>query len=167
MTALTAAALLSLAASCATGPLRPVDGRLVHRELGYSVDPPRFDPGQWRQVQVEGSDLAYRRSDGASLALMSDCTRGSARPVLLARQLLIGTSERELIESHPIALRGHAGWKLAFRTLEDGREVTVRAVVVTADECTFDWLWVAPGREEGAPWFVDWWASFERGEAEQ
>jgi len=162
-TALGAIAFLSAGAFCATAPLRPSGGRWVHPKLGYSIDAPQVSPEEWSASHVEGADLAFRKFDGSSLTLMSDCTRGPAKPFVLARQLMIGIKQRELIQSHPIALLGDPGWRLAFRTIEAGREVTVRAVTLASGNCTFDWLWVALNRPDEAAWFDQWWASFERG----
>lgn len=162
---LAAAVALSAGASCAGTPLPPSGGRWEHPKHGYAIDAPQIAPEVWEAVSIDGADLGYRRPDGSALTLMSDCGRGSAPPSLLARQLLIGTAERELLTSEPIELAGDPGWRLAFRTREQGREVTVRSVTLTSGGCTFDWVWVAPGRTDEAPWFEDWWASFTRGEA--
>jgi len=137
-------------------------GRWVHPQLGYSVAAPSVSPLVWEARVMDGADMGYRHRDGSSLALMSDCARGSAPPALRARQLLIGTGERELIASHPVDLGSDSGWKLGFRTLDRGSEVTVRAVTLISDSCTFDWLWVAAGRPVEPVWFDEWWESFER-----
>ena len=158
--ALSAAIALSSGVSCAGTPLAPSGGRWVHPSIGYAVDAPAVSPQAWRAIRVDGADLAYRRSDGSTLTLMSDCARGDAPPALLARQLLIGTPEREVVRSEAVALAGAPGWFLVFQTREEGTEVTVNALTLASDGCTFDWLWVAPGRPEVAPWFERWWGSF-------
>ena len=155
-------AVAALSTSCAATPLSPSGGRWVHPELGYAIEAPSVSPEEWAASQVDGADLSFRKRDGSSLTLMSDCMRGPAHPALLARQLLIGTRQRELLVSHPIAHRGDPGWRLVFRTTEGDRELTVSAVTVASGACTFDWLWVAVGRPGEALWFDRWWASFER-----
>lgn len=157
---LAVAIALSAGVSCAGTPLAPSAGRWVHPRLGYAIDAPVVSPDAWMAIDIEGADLAYRRSDGATLSLMSNCARAAAPPALLARQLLIGTKERTVVRNEPIDLNGDPGWRLAFRTLEQGREVTVNAVTLASAGCAFDWLWIAPGRPGEAPWFDLWWASF-------
>jgi len=156
--------LLTVGALCETAPLRPSGGRFVHPTLGYAVDAPEVSPLEWQARPVEGTDMAFAKADGSSLTLMSDCTRGPAHPSLLARQLLIGTTDRELIQSYPIALGTDPGWKLVFTTGEGGRVLRVTAVTVASGRCTFDWLWLAVDGEttDDGAWFDRWWASFER-----
>jgi hypothetical protein len=160
--ALASVVVLSLGALCRSAPLQASGGRWVHPELGYSVDAPAVSPREWRPSKLEGADLAYRKRDGSSLMLMSDCARGPAHPSLLARQLLIGTTDRELLQSYPIALGSDPGWKLVFRTVEDGRQVTVHAATVASGKCVFDWVWVAVEPPADGSWFDRWWASFDR-----
>jgi hypothetical protein len=153
---------LSIGTGCRSAPPAAASGRWVHPELGYSVAAPAVSPLDWEARVIEGADLAYRKRDGSSLTLMSECARGPAHPSLLARQLMIGTRQSELLESYPIALGTDPGWKLVFRTVEEGRELTIRAVTVASGTCTFDWLWVATDRSAEPEWFDQWWASFER-----
>ncbi|MEE2662906.1 MAG: hypothetical protein VX681_02210 [Myxococcota bacterium] len=160
--ALASIAGLWVGVGCQSALLPASGGRWVHPQLGYTVDAPAVSPLVWEALAIDGADLAYRHRDGSSLALMSECARGPAPPSLLARQLLIGIGERELIASHPIELGPDSGWKLVFRTLEEEREFTVRAVTLAAGSCTFDWLWVATGRPAEAVWFDQWWESFQR-----
>ena len=91
---------------CATGlPLEA--GRFRHPALGFSID----HPGEtWRGVSVDGAALAFRGPEGASLSLLSRCTRADATPKVLAQRLLIGLQKRELIERGPIVVGGLAGW---------------------------------------------------------
>ena len=155
---------LSASVSCASAPLPPSGGRWVHPVHRYAIDAPRVSPDSWRAVLIDGADLAYLRSDGASLTLMSDCARALAPPWLLARQLLIGVAEREVLVSEPVEVEGAPGWRLIFRTDQEGQEITVHAVTLVSGGCSFDWVWVAPGRPSEPPWFEQWWSSFARAE---
>jgi hypothetical protein len=173
-------AWLALAGSgfaCQSAALKLQGARWTHTRLGYSIEIPRGAPGGtgqpgggWVQISVEGADLAYRGPKGATMSLLSECRRGVARADLLARQLLIGLHERELIGSHPIALRGDAGWQQTFRVGTAGRAVDLRTVTIVSGPCTFDWLLVAPRGAFGprdAPSqaersFEQWWSSFRR-----
>jgi len=161
---LSMAVALSAGVSCAGPPLPPSGGRWEHPGHRYFIDAPRVSPESWSAVLIEGADLAYVRSDGASLTLLSDCARAMAPPWLLARQLLIGVADRELLVSEPLELGGDPGWRLVFRTWQEEREVTVRAITLVGGGCSFDWVWVAPGRPDEPPWFEAWWSSFVRGE---
>ena len=156
-------AAAALSTSCAAALLSPSGGRWVHPKLGYSIEAPSVSPEEWTASEVDGADLSFQKRDGSSLTMMSDCERGAAHPALLARQLLIGTRQRELLVSHPIAHRGDPGWRLVFRTTEADRDLTVNSVTVVSGACTFDWLWIAVGIPSEATWFDRWWASFERG----
>lgn len=165
LAAVASVAVLCLGALCGPPLLRASGGRYVDPKLGYAVDAPEVSPRVWKPARIEGADLAFVARDGSRLSLLSSCDRGEAHPSLLARQLLIGTRDRDLIESYPIALGSDPGWKLVFTAREAGREVTVTTATVASGVCTFDWLWVAVGPydpELDASWFDRWWASFER-----
>lgn len=143
-----------------------VDGRLTHRELGYSIDTPRFggDPA-WQRIDLERTDLAWRRVDGRSMSLASSCRRTRAKPALLARRLLIGVPKDELLSAHPIALLGDPGWAQVVETGKGSEAVRIKTVTVVSAGCIFDWVLVAgagPRFDETLPIFDAWWTSFER-----
>jgi len=154
------------------------EGRWWNRELGYFIDAPRSagstvdaqgtsksaaSPQRWESIRVSGADLAYRGSDGSLMTLLSECRAvAEARPGLLARQLLIGLGERELVASHPIALRGNPGWQQVFRTLDGSTQLEVRSVTIRGSRCTFDCVWVGRVGAESVRDFERWWSSFER-----
>lgn len=159
-----AVALLSLA--CENGPVRRVEGRLEHSRHGYSIADPAVSPAQgakWSPIELERAELAYTDGRGGSMMMLREC-RGDAAPVLLARQLRIGIegSSDSVTDAHPLELRGDAGWAQTFAVIEDGRELWLRSVTLSAELCTYDWVLVGAGDAGREASFDRWWSSFIR-----
>jgi hypothetical protein len=80
---------------------------------------------------------------------------------LLARELLIGLDDRELLEEGPVSVGGAPGWAQTARARLEGRGVELRTVTRRLGKCSLDWVLVGPGslapvRDD----FERWWASF-------
>jgi len=137
-----------------------------HRGVGYSIGHPGQDERDaWRQVDIDGADLAFRRNDGAALSLSSDCRETSAPVGVLARHLIIGTSREELIAAGPVELSGDQGFSQTFDTREGEVDVRIKAVTLASGRCVFDFVAVVPEVEsfdEVETVFDRWWTSFER-----
>lgn len=139
---------------------------LRHKSLGYSIAHPGASSRNWERIEVDGADLSYRGAPAgefarASISLISQCGRPMARPELLARQLLIGTSERSVEAAGPIDVNGSAGWFQIFETRLDGVSVRVKTVTVVESDCSFDFVLTAPSLPAALEAAFDrWWRSF-------
>lgn len=142
------------------------DGRFTHRDLGYSIDAPHFgDDTEWERIDLDRTDLAWRRGDGRSMSVASSCKSSRAKPAFLARRLLIGIPKDDLISAHPIALRGDPGWAQTVETGKGAEAIRIKTVTVVSRGCVFDWMLVAgagPRFDQSLPIFDAWWTSFER-----
>jgi len=167
------AAALLLGGCAAKGPV--ARGAVFESpKLGYRIDRPGAALGTegladsgWRQISVEGADLAFQRSEGAgtvTMTLQSDCRESEAPAEIRARNLLIGVGPRKIYRSGPMALGRDQGWSQTFDIDAEGIPLRVKTVTLVSGGCTFDWVLVSPGPlrdvEES---FDSWWSSFERG----
>jgi hypothetical protein len=153
----------------------PSQLRFRNEGVGYSIGHPGGDDrSEWRKVEIDGADLAFRRADGAALSLSSDCRKTSAPIGVLARHLIIGTERDDLLAASPVELLGDQGFSQTFDTREGGVTLRIKAVTLASGRCVFDF--VAVGRDAGSfdqleRVFDDWWTSFERsptaGQAEE
>ena len=163
------ALVLALAAivGCASDRLWR-DGRVVHRELGFSVAAvPGGDSGRWTQVSVDGSWLAYRHASGSHMSLQTRCFRRFLNAQLRARHLLIGVEPRTLRQSGPVAVGAFSGWSQIVDVGEGARPVRVKTLTLLVEDCAYDWVLTARGDFESLePDFDAWWQSFARERAE-
>ena len=145
------------------------DGRWVHRSRGFSIaDPTRSaaSGARWSAVPVEGSVLSFRESGGASMSLVQQCGVLPDDLRLLARELLIGLDEREIIEEGPVSVGGAPGWRIAARARHEGRAVRLRAVTRRLGPCSVDFLLIAPQQSPDLEAdFQGWWGSFRASSA--
>lgn len=160
-----AASLCTLLFLGCASHLMAVDGVFRNVEHGYSILAPG-DPA-WRRIDLEGTDLAYRRPGPATMSLQSRCGKPVAEAQIMARHLVIGVRERTVRQAGPVPVSGGTGWTQTFDTLHDGVGVRVKTVTLVGRGCTFDWTLVAAGRfEEAEPSFDAWWGSFRLDGAE-
>jgi hypothetical protein len=155
----------ALMLACASGPLETRDGRIHHRELGFtviapdSVSPASPASAGWERVRLDGADLAYRRP-GALMSLQVTCGAPQAPPRILAWHLMIG-SKRTVRASHAVTVGLVEGWTLTFDTAQDGVPIRVKTVTLVHDRCSYDWILSARrGFEASEPSFDAWWQSF-------
>ena len=152
-----------LGAGCA-GPLVEEAGGWRHREQGWTIARPDGDGAPWRRIEVDGALLAFERPDREFLALQSRCGRPVASPDVMARHLLIGIRDREIVWSRPVEIDGHGGFEQRFRVGGGPVDVRVQTVTLVLDGCTLDWILAGAaddGSSEAA--FDAWWQSFRRG----
>jgi hypothetical protein len=134
--------------------------------MGYTIaHPGGTHHADWKQIKVDGTDLAFRDPSGAALSLSSDCRRTDAPIGVLARQLIIGTSRDELLAASPVELAGDPGFSQTFDTIEDEVRVRIKAVTLLNGGCVFDF--VAAVRDLATfdrveTVFDRWWKSFVR-----
>ena len=156
--------LLALAAALApacSGPLKKLDGGWRHERLGYTIQRPDGPGGEWHRIEVEGAVLAFRRDSGETISLQTRCGRPVASAELMARHLVIGFRDRELVGASPVVVDGRSGWAQSFDTRSEGVPVRVKTVTLVAGDCTFDWI-LAAREPVGSvePAFDAWWQGF-------
>lgn len=134
-----------------------------HRNLGYRIAAP-LGAGGWLRVGVDGTDLAFRSDDGSTLSLLSDCAPTRSSPQLLARNLLIGFDDRQVLRSAPTEIHAAHGWWQSVRARDEGKLFYLESVTLKTDECVFDWVLVSPHPVEDTEWestFEQWLLTFD------
>jgi hypothetical protein len=152
--------VLAPAGGCA-GPLSEVEGGWRDGRYAYTIGRPDGPGGAWERIEVEGAVLAFRRGAGETISMQARCGRPVASAELMARHLVIGLREREIVAAGPLVVDGRAGWAQSFDTRSEGVEVRVRTVTLVAGDCAFDWVLAARGPVEPAEAAFDaWWQTF-------
>jgi hypothetical protein len=140
---LVALALLAILAGCATATGR-IENGVYHSAKGYRVTLP---PSGWKVEAAPRADLSLEREAG-SAGILVDATcagRETSRPLdVLARHLTFGLTRREVIENGTTQVAGREAARSLVRGQADGRDLTVEALVVRAEPCVHDFLYVAP-----------------------
>jgi hypothetical protein len=80
----------------------------------------------------------------------------------MARHLLIGLRERELVEAHPVVIAGTSGWMQVVDTSNAGYPVRLKTITLVVRQCSFDLvLGSTPARFATVePVFDVWWGGF-------
>lgn len=149
------------------GSISLVDG--IYRDGGhdFTIDAPAGPGPAWERMSVDDAALSFRRDDSGrrdGLSMLVRCGRAVADAQLMARSLVIGLDERELMGAGPSLVAGRNGWTQSFETSRDGVTVLVKTVTLVAGDCTFDWVLVAAGpRQRAETAFDAWWGSFRLG----
>ena len=154
--------LLALVLLSCAGPISYSAGVYRHREHGYRLGAPRGAQGTWERIEVEGATLAFRGPGAATAIVKSRCGRPVAAVQLMARHLLIGLAERELLEARPVALSGRSGWLQVVDTRDGDGPVRLKTVTLVEASCSYD-LVLAAARERYAAVEADfdaWWQGF-------
>jgi hypothetical protein len=161
-TSRTCAGLLTVAligAGCA-GPIKKLDGGYRHRRHGYQIDAPGGPGGAWKRIEVEHAVLAFRRPGPEIVTLLSRCGRPVAEPAQMARHLVIGLPNRNLVQAGPLVVAGRNAWTQTFDTVRDDVTVRVKTVTVVVGDCTLDWILSATEPFQAAEASFDaWWQS--------
>ncbi|MDE2179645.1 MAG: hypothetical protein KGJ40_02205 [candidate division NC10 bacterium] len=129
---------------------------MVDEARGFRI--PMLRDG-WRQLEVEGTELAFRAEPGGQVAaLLVNCEEEQPTALrLLARRLFFGISSKQVVAQNVISLNGTE----AVHTLLTGRlqetPVMVSSYVAKAGECAYDLVYVASPEA-----FQDRLAEFER-----
>jgi hypothetical protein len=149
-----------LGAGCA-GPLVQEAGGWRHRKQGWTIARPDGDGPPWRRLEIDGALLAFERPDHEFIALQSRCGRPVASPDVMARHLLIGIRDRELVGSRPVEIDGHGGFQQAFRVRGGPVDVRVETVTLVLEGCTLDWILAGAADDASSEAaFEAWWQSF-------
>ena len=150
----------ALGAGCA-GPLVPEAGGWRHPKQAWSIARPDGPGAPWERVDVDGALLAFQRPDREWIAMQSSCGRPVAAADVMARHLLIGIRDRDLVASRPIEIDGHGGWQQIFEVRGAATRVRVETITLVAGRCTLDWILAGPaGEGSGEAAFEAGWQSF-------
>ncbi len=152
-----------VATACATATGR-VENGVYHSAKGYRVTLPArgwtVDPGPRADLALQGA-----ASSGGMLVDATCGGRETARSLdVLARHLTFGLTKRDVIEQGTTSVGGREAAHSVVRGMAEGRDVTVEAMVMRADPCVHDFLYVAPtgAFEAGRPAFRALVESFSR-----
>jgi hypothetical protein len=135
---------LSMSAGCANARAnvdasgRQVSARSNGDEVNYRIGEV---PPDWRRVELpDGPDLAWEiGSTGVLVHVYHACGRSMDSPLpALVQQLLIGFTDREILEEENIPFDGREARRALVRARLDGRTVMVELFVLKKDGCVFD-----------------------------
>jgi len=131
-------------AGCASSSTGRVENGTFSSTKGYQV---RLPSAGWNVTANQNADLELRRT-APSGAMLVDASCGGAEidrslPVL-ARQLTIGLTNRQTVESDTWTIGTRTAAHRVIRGRSDGADVMVEAVVLKGERCVHDFLYVAP-----------------------
>lgn len=136
-------AISFLLAGCATATGR-IENGMFHSAKGYRVTLPQSG---WKVEPGTRADLALQ-SEARPGGMVVDATCGgreASRPLdVLTRHLTFGLTRRDVLENDTATVAGREAAHSVVRGLAQGRDVTVEAMVVRAEPCVHDFLYVAP-----------------------
>jgi hypothetical protein len=142
---LRAAALLAFAgpAACAHGDA--VEGGVLKKgNLTIQLGP---TPSTWQRLRVEGADVAFRdpaREGSAMFDVRCGERDGDAPLSALTAQLIMGTTERELVSEETEPFDGREALHTQMRAKLDGVPMQYDIYVMKKDGCVYDLVYVAP-----------------------
>ena len=151
---------VGLLAGCASATGR-IENGVFHSAKGYRVTL----PAGWTVEHGPAADLSLQADRGAGGMLVDATCAGRERGRsldVLTRHLTFGLTRRELVEHDTVTVAGHEAARSVVRGQADGRDVTVEALVMRAEPCVHDFLYVAPSGafDAGRPAFQALVASF-------
>jgi hypothetical protein len=143
-----------LLAGCAAATGR-IENGMFHSAKGYRVTLP---PAGWRVEAGQRADLALRGEarDGGMIVDATCSGREATRPLdVLARHLTFGLTRRDVLENGTATVGGREAAHSVVRGRAEGRAVTVEVLVMRAEPCVHDFVYVAPADvfEAGRPAF--------------
>jgi hypothetical protein len=115
-------------------------------------------PGGWRPLRIDGADLAYRdeEHEGSVMFDVGCHRRDDDAPLgVLSGQLVIGTTERDILSEETEPFDGREALHTRMRAKLDGVPMQYDIYVLKKDGCTYDLVYVAPPARspEGEPAF--------------
>jgi hypothetical protein len=145
---------------CASNLVRTEAGyRNPHH--GYSIGVPGGLGEPWERIEIEGAWVAFRRRGPETMSLQSRCGKPVAHPAIMARNLVVGIGERELVQAGPVIVAGTNAWIQTFETRPGDATIRVTTVTAVIDDCAFDWTLVTLGDSPSANHaFEAWWGTF-------
>ena len=156
--------LAILLPACASSGGGAATERFRHGEHGYSLAPPvAVEDVAWRSVDLADAAVAYRGPNAAWMALSSNCTQAKHEdPATLGRQLLVGISDRERLESESFDFADGQAFRQLVESRGPGRRVRTRTVTLVRGDCVLDWVLAVPvGQPAVEQSFESWWRGLE------
>ncbi|SRR5260370_15824658 len=104
-------------------------------------------PGNWRRIQVDGADLAFRDDarDGSALFDVLCGHRDYDAPLsILTQNLIMGTTERDFESQKLVPFDGREAMHTLLRAKLDGVPMQYDIFVMKKDGCVHDLVYVAP-----------------------
>lgn len=132
--------------------------RTAPKDREYNVSPP---PSPWHKLAVGDdpnaldsmkADIAYENPDtGAIISLNSICRKYAKSSLeTLTDNLVRGVGDRKMTARKQIKLDGEEALDSTFEGIVDGVSLQLRTVVMTKNDCTYDFIHVSiPKREPG------------------
>ncbi|MDP8998671.1 MAG: hypothetical protein M3O46_01010 [Myxococcota bacterium] len=148
------AGLVAVATACAHGDA--FDGEVLRKgDLTVHVGPL---PPNWRRVEVQGADLAFRDEarEGSTLFSVRCGRRDDDAPLsVLTEHLIMGTTDREFESEERVPLDGREAMHSILRAKLDGVSMQYEIYVMKKDGCLYDVVYVSSPDHfaEGAPDF--------------
>jgi hypothetical protein len=148
------ALLLGLAAWAAFGAVAAValvgcpsaaafDGSVYRKDGVVFRVPPR--PPEWRPIQVDAASLAFRdEAHEASVLVNGRCPADDAPLLALTNHLIMGTTEREILDQRTIPLDAREALFTRMHAKLDGVPMLYDIYVLKKDGCVYDFVYVAP-----------------------
>jgi len=156
-----ALSLLWLGLACASSHLVATGAGYRNTQQNYSIGAPGGPGPPWQRTHIDGAWIAFRRPGPQTISMQSRCGRPVAHPAIMARSLLLGVRERDLLQAGPVVVAGRTGWSQTFDTRTDGVVVRVKTVTVVIERCTYDWMLAAVGEFGAVERVFDaWWGTF-------
>lgn len=107
----------------------------LKRALGYKLSVPT----EWKNIDKQESDAAYRLPSGVIMEMTSSCTRHhDASLEILTKQLLIGTRNIHIEKQEKISISNGTGLLTELTTSHQGSIVYLSVIVFSERGCVFD-----------------------------
>jgi len=103
-------------------------------------------PGEWHRVDVNDVALAFRDAHGSSILVSGRCDlRVDDVPlVALTNQLVMGTTERDLVKEETIPFDRREARHTVMKAKLDGVPLVWDVYVMKKNGCVYDMVYVAP-----------------------
>ncbi len=131
-------------AGCAHSVWSPAERELCHGQLCYIVG--KLGP-DWRVVHQEGTSIGFfNDAIGGVVQANATCRDdGDAAPLeALTRQLLVGYTDRRLLDSSAVELARREALHTRVAVRLDGVPMTLDLYVLKRNGCVFDLSYAAP-----------------------
>jgi hypothetical protein len=123
-------------------------------------------PENWKAIEKNNSDFAYRTANGGIVTLTSSCERTSEAPLeALTRHLLIGARDVKVIKREKKLIGSSLGLSSRIITKADGQTFYIDLFVSAQNKCVFDFALINANEisKEEKEAFYSFIASFENG----
>ena len=103
-------------------------------------------PGDWHRVNLDDSALAFRDGRGSSILVSGRCDLkvDDVPLVALTNQLVMGTTERELVKEETFPFDKREARHTVMKAKLDGVPLVWDVYVMKKNGCVYDMVYVAP-----------------------